>query len=198
MALDVKGMTIEDIRSLNTRGLSLSELRAVTTRLVSAANKRVRRMASDQYGRTSRVAADYAKAQAEGRKLFQTKGLDTRAKVKAEFDRARAFLDPSKKSHTIKGWKKVMEDVRDRMGVSMEALLDPDFWKMYRRFESDMVPGSYTSDSLIPLMSVGWAKGHQEDEDMKAWLRGDYEEREGEEQEDTIGDIEEEFGDYYD
>ena len=110
MAIDVKGMTIEDIRSLNTRGLSLSELRAVTTRLVSAANKRVRRLQADEYGRYSQTAqaADFRAATGRG-KLFQTKGLDTRAKVKAEFDRARAFLDPSKTSHTVKGWKQIVK-----------------------------------------------------------------------------------------
>lgn len=199
MAIDVKGMTIEDIRSLNTRGLSLSELRAVTTRLVSAANKRVRRLQADEYGRYSLTAQAASERAAAGRgKLFQTKGLDTRAKVKAEFDRARAFLDPSKTSHTVKGWKQTVKKM-EKAGVSKENLAKPEFWAMYRHFYSEYVPGQYTSDSLLAMISIGRdVKNIDNYEDMKDWLDGTYEEREEGEQEDTIGDVEEEFGDYYD
>ena len=87
---DVKGMSIQDIRGVNTRSLSTGELRQALTRMVSAANKRLNRMMKDPVGRN---APDVSRMQ--GAK-FSSKGLNTRAEVKAEFDRLRNFLDPTK------------------------------------------------------------------------------------------------------
>ena len=201
MAINVKGMTIEEIRALNTRSLSLSDLRAVTTRLVSAANKRVRRLEADKFGQASPTATAARKAASEGRKLFETKGLDTRAKVKAEFDRVRAFLDPSKKTHTVKGWRNTVKETAEKTGVSLDVLTDPEFWKMYRRLENDQAAGGYSSDTLIPIMADGYVeKGIRDDDDMRALLRGEYEEREAaDQQEESIfGPSSGEFENYHD
>lgn len=213
MPLDVKGMTIEEIRNLNTRGLSLSDLRAVTTRLVSAANKRVRRLEADKYGQASPVATAARKSREEkGRKLFETRDLapkskdkeelkKARARIKAEFDRARAFLDPAKKTHTVKGWKAVVQETAKKTGVSTSVLTDPEFWKMYRRLEGELSTGGYTSDTLIPMMAQGYEeKGIRDDDDMRDLVRGEYEEREAEDQQEAsiFGPASGEFEDYYD
>lgn len=212
MAINVKGMTIEEIRALNTRSLSLSDLQAVTTRLVSAANKRVRRMEADKFGQASPVATASRKAASEGRKLFETKGLGpksndkeeikkARARIKAEFDRVRAFLDPSKKTHTVRGWRNTVKETAKKTGVSLDILTDPEFWKMYRRLENDEAAGGYTSTTLIPIMADGYKeKGIRDDEDMRALLRGEYENREAKDQqeESIFGPATGEFENYHD
>ena len=128
---DVKGMSIQDIRGVNTRSLSTGELRQALTRMVSAANKRLNRMMKDPVGRN---APDVSRM--KGAK-FSSKGLNTRAEVKAEFDRLRNFLDPTKQSHSLGGWKKTVKQLAAEQGLTEDQYTDPEFWRAYRKFQKD-------------------------------------------------------------
>lgn len=184
--LDVKGLSIEDIRELDTRSLSDRALKQALNRLSSAANKRLRRLQSDD------IAQHAPSAQT---KHFSAKGLDTRGKIKAEFDRARAFLDPSKKSHTVKGWKTITKKMEQR-GVSRDNIVSPDFWSLFRSLYDKYVPSVYDSDTLLILVS-SLVDNETPYSDIDEELQRVYEMDEAE-QEEYFGDLEDEFGDYYD
>lgn len=189
--LNVNGMSIEDIRALNTRTLSDAELKAAANRLNSAANKRIRRMMADEYGRNNPA---FDKLDVKDGKAFSTKGLKTRAQIKAEFDRVRSFLDPSKKSHTVKGWRKIVTKMKKK-GLTEEQLTSPEFWAMFRYFFNQYVPNTYDSDTLLLMMQAGNARGIDSYDDMKAWLNGGYERQQEEEK--YFEDLNGEFDDYF-
>ena len=54
--LNVAGMTVEDIRQLDTRTLSDRALTQALNRLLLASNKRLRRLQADEYGKYSPTA----------------------------------------------------------------------------------------------------------------------------------------------
>lgn len=191
MNLNVNGMSIEDIHQLNTRNLSDAELKAAANRLNSAANKRVRRMMADEYGRNNPA---FEKLEVKDGKAFSTKGLKTRAQIKAEFDRVRSFLDPSKTSHTVKGWRKIVTKMKKK-GVTEEQLTSHEFWAMFRYFYEMYVPNTYDSETLLRMVQAGDARGIDNYDDMKAWLNGEYEERQ--QQENYFGDVDNAFNNYY-
>lgn len=155
MDFDVKGMSIQDIRGLNTRSLTTSEMRAGLTRMNSAANKRIARMQKDPIGRN---APDIARLKGE---KFTSKGLKTRAEVKAAYDKVRNFLDPSKESHTLGGWKDQVQRMEEKHGLTEDQVTDPEFWKNFRQFLKD----NKNWDSSRALELVGEAYDAGEDVD---------------------------------
>lgn len=192
MAFGVKGKSIEELRTLDTSKLSEAELRAATQRLADAANKRVRRLMADEIGQYSQYAQE---AKAKGGNIFTTKGKTTRSEVKAEFDRLRNFLNPSKQKTSVRGFRKFVKQM-EKKGASRELLLNSDFWSTYRQFASRYVPAVFTSEDLIVTLSQLYGEGLRGEEIDERLIRI-YEGRE-EDEEDYFGDIEEEYwGDYF-
>lgn len=136
--MDVKGLKISDIISMSwddLNSLSGKDLKAVTSRLVSASNKRIKRLQNSPRG-TSSFA--YQTVAERGRK-FSVRGLNTN-EVRTEFANARRFLNM--KTSTLKGWKEYREDMNQRLteALDIEELkwsetTESKFWKVYRRFE---------------------------------------------------------------
>ena len=182
--LNVNGLSLEDIRLLNTRNLSNKALKQALNRLVSGANKRIRRLSKDPLGQYSPSA---------GVRKFSSRGLTTRNEIKAEFERARAFLDPSKKSHTLKGWRQISNKMMKK-GVTKAQLSSGDFWSMFRRFYSRFVPLLYDSDSLLSLVSGLHQQGKSEDQ-IHDYLINRYEEEY--EEADNLDEFEDVFGEFY-
>lgn len=192
MAFSVKGKSIEELRTLDTQKLSEAELRAATQRLADAANKRVRRLMEDEVGQYSNYAQE---ARAKGGNLFTTKGKTSRAQVKAEFDRLRNFLNPSKQKTSVRGFRKFVKQM-EKKGASRELLLDPDFWSTYRRVASQFVPAVFTSDDLIVTVSELYGEGLRGREIDERIIKI-YEGRE-EDEEDYFSDVEDEdWGDFF-
>ena len=180
--LNVGGMSIEDIRGLDTRTLSNRALKQALARLVSAGNKRLRRLQADQLGQYSPTAKTRA---------FSGQGLKTRGEIKAEYDRVRAFLDPAKKSHTVKGWKQITKRMEQK-GVPKNQITNPNFWGLFRKFSAEMVPALYDSYTLLTLIAGLVNDGRTENEIHEYLINGgDYDES------DDFGEFEDAFGDYY-
>ena len=192
MAFSVKGKSIEELRTLDTSKLSEAELRAATQRLADAANKRIRRLMEDDVGKYSQYAQE---GKSKGGNLFSTKGKTTRAQVKAEFDRLRNFLNPSKQKTSVRGFRKFVKQM-EKKGASRELLLNSDFWSSYRRFASRYVPAVFTSEDLIVTLSQLYGEGLRGDEIDERLIRI-YEGRE-EDEEDFFSDVEgEDWGDFF-
>ena len=118
---------------LNT--LSESDMKTITSRLVSASNKRIKRLVKAKRG-TSSFA--YQTIEERGRK-FSVRGKNVN-QVRQEFKLAKNFL--SMKTSTVKGWNKYRKEMEERTGnaTNGESLDWSDrtwskYWKVYRRFE---------------------------------------------------------------
>lgn len=136
--MNVKGLKITDIISMpweELNKLTSSEFKQITNRLVSASNKRIRRLQKARRG-TSSFA--YQFAEERGRK-FSTRGKDLNS-LRNEFRASKQFLQM--KTSTVKGWKGVRESMEERTGYATNRESDEwsdntwsKYWKVYRRFE---------------------------------------------------------------
>ena len=136
--MNIKGLKITDIMDMDWNDLNKltpSEMKQVTSRLVSAANKRIRRLEKAPRG-TSSFA--YQKVEEQGRK-FSVRGKNNN-QVKNEFKNVRAFLNY--KTSTVKGWKEYREDMEQRVsgetgGESQEwsERTWEKYWKVYHRMD---------------------------------------------------------------
>ena len=143
--MNIKGLKISDIMDLSwerLNNLTLKEMRQLTGRLVSASNKRIRRLSKTARG-TSSFAYQYVE---ERGKNFSTRGKDIN-QLRTEFKTAKQFL--SMKTSTIKGWKKYRKEMERRTGyatsgesVEWSESTWKKYWKVYRRF-SETHGGTY-------------------------------------------------------
>ena len=136
--MNIKGLKIEDIMDLSwerLNTLTTDEFKQLTNRLVSASNKRIRRLSKATRG-TSAFAYQFIE---ERGRQFSTRGKN-RNQLMNEFKTAKRFL--SMKTSTIKGWNKYRKDTEKRIGYNTENESSEwtdatwkKFWKVYRRFE---------------------------------------------------------------
>ena len=136
--MNLKGLTIQDIMNLSWEQLNSMgdvEMKQITSRLVSASNKRIRRLEKTTRGKSSFA---YQTVEDRGR-MFSVRGKNTN-QVRQEFKLAKNFLNM--KTSTVSGWKKYRKATEDRMvgATGGESLNWKDgtwkkFWKVYRRFE---------------------------------------------------------------
>ena len=136
--MNVKGLKISDITSMDweqLNKLSAQDLKSLTNRLVSASNKRIRRLEKTERGKSSFA---YQSVEERGRK-FSTRGKNVN-QLKQEFKLAKQFL--GYKTSTVKGWKEYRTKVEQRTGYATEGesvnwseRTWSKYWKVYRRFE---------------------------------------------------------------
>lgn len=132
MAVDVKGLSIQDIMSTysaeDIKNMDRRDAAKITSRLVSAANKRLRRL------KGSEVSSPLTKTD-----FFSVKDKDVRHIAK-EYERLFEFLN--KPTSTIKGYKKWRKKIKneilglDQNGV-IEGALEDVFWDMYKDLYKD-------------------------------------------------------------
>lgn len=193
--MEIKGLKITDIMNMSwddLNSLSGADLRKITGRLVSASNKRIRRLEQATRGKSSFA---YQTIQERGRK-FSTRGLNTN-QVRTEFANARRFL--KMKTSTVKGWKEYRSGVEERITKTLDIdelgwseRTESKFWKVYRRFE-ELHGGKYKkgdSDRIQQILTEMF-----EDSDKRRSvdyftkrideMYSDYYEQEQEEQEDV-------------
>lgn len=136
--MNVKGLKITDIMDLSwekLNSLSESEFRQLTARLVSASNKRLKRLEKTTRGKSSFA---YQFVEERGRK-FSTRGKSLN-QLRTEFKASKQFL--SMKTSTVKGWNKYRKGMEERTGYATEGeslnwseRTWSKYWKVYRRFE---------------------------------------------------------------
>ena len=113
--MNVKGLKITDIMNIDLdtfNRLNESELRAVTSRLVSAGNKRIRRLQSKNIN--APAMQGLGKEKTFSTKLSSEVSKQQRInKLRSEFARARTFL--SSETSTIGGYKKFVRKTKQRI-----------------------------------------------------------------------------------
>lgn len=158
--IEVAGLTVENILNLDVNTLGEKDLRAVATRLVSAANKRVRRLAKTTGGKFSPA---YARIEKQGR-MFSVKGKDISG-LRAEMAQMRSFM--RLKTSTVTGWKKVRKYMSEKFGGRISDAQMSEFWRLYRKLEESMggVIGSvFDSDKIQSMLYDEMSSGSSEDD----------------------------------
>lgn len=139
--MQIKGMKITDIMNMSWDELNNiaknnpKDFKTLTSRLVSASNKRIRRLETAVRGKSSLA---YQSVESRGSK-FSVRGKNTN-QLKSEFASAKHFLQM--KTSTKSGWNEYRAKMEERTGyaTSGESLDWSDrtwskYWKVYRRFE---------------------------------------------------------------
>ena len=117
--MNVKGLKISDILNIDLdafNNLNESELRALTSRLVSAGNKRIRRLKAKDIN--SPAVQGLGKADAFSTRLNPDVSKQQRVnKLREEFARARSFL--TSETSTIGGYKKFVNRTTKRIAEEL-------------------------------------------------------------------------------
>lgn len=133
--VNVTGLSIQDILDMNPEDILKmkdADLTAIGKRLVSASNKRIRRLLASPGGEYSPALK---KAPKEGFSVDITKGGTHRNKVLSEVTRMREFL--SKKTSSVRGFTKVRKYFNKEYNVPLDPEKSSKFWKVYRAFEEE-------------------------------------------------------------
>ena len=159
--IEVTGLIVEDILNLDVNTLGEKDLRAVATRLVSASNKRIRRLAKASGGKFSPA---YARIENMGR-MFSVKGKDISG-LRAEMAQMRSFM--KLKTSTVKGWKKVQKYISQRFGGRISDSQMNTFWTVYRKLEESMggVIGSVFDSNKIQSMLYDEVTSEDSEDDI--------------------------------
>ena len=117
--MNVKGLKITDILDIDLDAfnrLNEKELRAITSRLVSASNKRIRRL--QEHDINSPAIQSLGKEKSFSTKLPQDTSKQQRVnKLRSEFARARSFL--TSETSTIGGYKKFVKRTKERIAKEL-------------------------------------------------------------------------------
>lgn len=182
--MNVKGLKITDIMNIDLdtfNRLNESELRALTSRLVSAGNKRIRRLENKNIN--SPALYGLGKEKTFSTKLSSEVSKQQRInKLRSEFARARSFL--SSETSTITGWKrhinKMKKRLADELGLTYKQVSEQlDIGKMYdllhKAQESGLVSsyrgskGSEQARNIIAEILID--KPDASEEDIMTWLQ---------------------------
>lgn len=115
--MDVKGLSIKDIMNMDwadVAKLTRKELATVTSRLVSASNKRLRRLEQSDYIGESPAYRSVKERTGEVR--FSVKGKK-HGQIERTFKEAKHFL--SLKTSTLSGYNKVLKNVRETINTKI-------------------------------------------------------------------------------
>lgn len=117
--LNVGGLSVQDIMNIDYDTIVKMDeenIKKLASRLVSASNKRIRRLANSQIGQKSPSYKNYLNRG----KGFSIRGKD-RNEVLSEYSQMIDFL--KQKTSTIRGWKdvrnKVLDDINSRFGSNL-------------------------------------------------------------------------------
>lgn len=160
--------------------MSEKDLSNVVNRLVSATNKRIRRMSESDINKLSPALRSRIKQGGEFSVAYIRKSLkdyydknkgkkvSLSAKRRDEYLHVYATIKGylKLKTSSVRGWKKVRQETIDRIGIEFATKEQADdFWEAYRRlsemytFDEKGTRGSrFTSDRIQELLAVQYKK----------------------------------------
>lgn len=156
MKLNVNGLSIKDIINmdyLDVLKLDRSNLAKITSRLVSASNKRIKRLSSDELGSLSPSLRNVVKS---GKK-FSVKNK-TRSKLLEEFKRNKIFL--TNKTSSLRGFKQVSTKYKQRLEKENPKFewnkeREKKLWELVDKIRAnhpEMANSKETSDQYVQLI----------------------------------------------
>lgn len=149
--VEVSGMTLQsiiDIDPTHIKNLSRKSLAELTSRLVSASNKRLRRLEKRGIEIYSPAYKARVKEGSEKAERFSVKGKSYNA-LQREFAKAKQFLT-EKKTSTIAGTLRAQREMEERIGHHFETKEEANaFWDNVKKLEeAGVLNEGYTSAQL--------------------------------------------------
>ena len=135
---DVTGVTIDDLIKMDFKELQKyneASVKKITSRLVSAMNKRYRRLEASEQGQLSPTYQWFAQRKAKGKGFYSVKGKSKSTTISL-FKQLQEKLQ--QQTSTIKGFKEYEKELYSRLGIkfkSNETDLKKKFWKLVHRYE---------------------------------------------------------------
>ena len=116
------------------QALDDKEQKRVTSTLVSAMNKRIKRLGKTEIGRLSPTYQAYEKRVEKGGGYYSVKGLTG----DPLYNRFEALQQSLQKATSIREWKKQRKETLEELNLEN---ITPDeekaFWNLYRKFQED-------------------------------------------------------------
>lgn len=183
--MNVKGMSIQDILNLefeDIQKLTRKELAVVTSRLVSATNKRIRRLEKSDLGESPAIRS-LKERTGEDRLSVKNKKQGQLQKV---FTEAKHFLNL--KTSTISGYKKVVKNIRKSVAQRTgKDISEVDISKLYSTLhkaqEMGLIDGrgskgsEYAVNQIVDILEHNPDKSIDEViDDINDWYSEMYEE----------------------
>lgn len=166
--IDVRGMSIQDIQNLDPDFISKlgeADLRKISNRLVSAVNKRIRRL--EKAGIESPALSSYKKKNYH----FSTKGKN-RNKLLEQHKLLTGFL--GLKTSSVRGATKVRKEVLNRFEIpNMSKKRESEIWYIYNRYreENSGVVGSTLSSEQLIKELFSESNNHLQNADLESAFR---------------------------
>ena len=128
--IDVSGLKIQDILKMDAsdfRGVSTANLKQVTSRLVSAMNKRIKRLGKSELGQLSPTWKAYEK-----RGKYSVKGL-TRESTLQVFQNLKESFG---KSTSLSEWKIEHKEILQKLNLDFKGDIQTEkkFWELYHEY----------------------------------------------------------------
>lgn len=166
MAIDVEGLTVDQIMKMDLNKLSESDLRKVSTRLMSAANKRIKRLKQASGGKMSPAMQQMNIRTPSGKFSVKGKSLN---QLRHEAASMKDFLKG--KTSSVRGWNKIRrerrEELEEAMGQPLTDKQEKKFWDVYHKLEETkggQLGTVYDSDKIMEAIfnrvKKRWGIGH--------------------------------------
>ena len=137
LTIDITGMSIKDVTNIGNkiRDYDLKSIKTITSRLVSATNKRIRRMGADVRGKLSPT---YKAFERRGEKYYSIKGLNKNSLISLYYE----LSQKSEKITSLKEWKKYQSSMYKELGIDFinpntrewDIETEREFWDMYNKY----------------------------------------------------------------
>lgn len=135
---DVTGVTINQLIAMDFKELQKyneASVKKITSRLVSAMNKRYRRLEASEQGRLSPTYQWFEKRKAKGNAFYSVKGK-TKSTTISLFKQLQEKMQ--QETSTIKGFKEYEKRLYDKLNISFktnEIDLKKKFWKLVHLYD---------------------------------------------------------------
>lgn len=163
--LDVSGLTVQDILEMDyatINKLSTQNLKALSQRLISASNKRLKRI---EKSNLTDFSKPYKQVKTKGKgHRFSNRGKNRQQTLK-QFQKMKQFLN--RQTGSVSGIRKTQRDFNRRMGTQVAKSNLKKFWQIYRQFEESnlYITKSKQGNSLSVQEFLAMEIRHDKNED---------------------------------
>ena len=173
-------ISIKDFKKMD-----YSEQKKITSKLVSAMNKRIKRLGETEIGRLSPTYQAYEN---RGNKYYSIKDKEGKLlKGDALYNRYEQLVSSLKRATSVREWKKMRNETLSKLNFDdVDIETEKAFWSMYRKFQEEPsrkykqykkdISGKILTYIASSFEKQGYDYTNKTKEKIKRWLKKEYEE----------------------
>ena len=173
-----------DISSKDFKKMDYSEQKKITSKLVSAMNKRIKRLGETEIGRLSPTYQAYENRR---NKYYSIKDKDNKLlKGDALYNRYEQLVSSLKRATSVREWKKLRNETLTKLNLDdVDLETEKAFWSMYRKFQEEPsrkykqykkdISGKILTYIASTFERNGYDYTNKTKEKIKRWLKNEYE-----------------------